>query len=34
VVSILSAVKGAWAVAVVFAILVVGFLLRASADRR
>jgi hypothetical protein len=32
-VSVLSAVKGVWVVAAVFALLVVGFLLRASAGR-
>jgi hypothetical protein len=34
IVSVLSAIKGAWVVAIVFALLVVGFLLRASAGRR
>jgi uncharacterized membrane protein len=34
IVSVLSAAKGAWFVAVVFGLLVVGFLLRAHQGRR
>jgi uncharacterized membrane protein len=34
VVSVLSAAKGAWVVALVFGLLVVGFLLRAREGRR